>query len=97
MYFLDNGVREVSMCNAWKINLEKLIVINLFMDVDLVRDLTKYYYPLAKVIRKRDKSNLMKTHRVSFMEAFGISSAPYIDIYLEEEIRKYNLYKTILK
>ena len=48
MYFLDNGVREVPMCNPWKINLEILIVINLFMDVNLVRDLTKYYFPLAK-------------------------------------------------
>ena len=67
-------------------------MINLFMDVNPVRGLTKYYCPLAKVIRKRDKSNLVKIDRVSFMEAFGIRSAPYIDINLEEEIRKENLY-----
>ena len=68
---------------------------NLFMHVDLVRGLTKYYCPLAKVIRKRDKPNLVKIDKVSFMEAFGIRSAPYIDINLEEEIRKYNLHKTM--
>lgn len=85
------------MCNPWQINLEKLIMINLFMDVDLVRDLTKYYCPLEKVIGKRDKSNLVKIDRVSFMESFKITGAPYIDINLEEEIRKYNLHKTMLK
>ena len=55
-------------------------MINLFMDVDPVRYLTKYYFPLEKVIRKREKSNLVKIDRVSFMETFGINGAPYIDI-----------------
>ena len=53
-------------------------MINLFMNADLVRDLIKYYYPLAKVIRKSDKSNLVKIDRVCFMEDVGIIVYPIL-------------------
>lgn len=47
-YFYHNREKKITVCNAWKKNLEKLIFPEVFVDIDLVKALIKSYSLVTK-------------------------------------------------
>lgn len=71
-YFYKNADSLVPVSNPWTSGLEKLIVSDVFLDVDLLVELANNYDPLSKTIRKVDGLALVTLDRNSFMKAFRI-------------------------
>ena len=54
-FFYKNRVKEVPICNPWVRNLGKLIMLEVFVDVDLVKELIKCYNPINSHSTERIK------------------------------------------
>lgn len=67
-YFYSNREKKIPIFNPWKKNLEKLIFLEVFMEIDLVKALIKSFHI-------RDGTILCTLDRASFIEAFGLDSA----------------------
>lgn len=61
------------MSNPWDFNMAKLVVLDVYMDVHLVRELVKAYCPITRVSRKKDKSTIVTINRASSEEAHNSS------------------------
>lgn len=72
MYFFYNRVERVPICNPWMRNLAKLIMPNVFVDVDLMKELIRSYNPITKCFHRYDGSILCTLDRNTFIEAFGL-------------------------
>jgi hypothetical protein len=102
-YFWNNRVKPAPICNPWDLNMAKLIVPDIYVDIGLIRELAKNYCPVARVIRKKNKETLVSIDRRSVAEVFGITGALCTDIDLtkikadyakrEHLIKKYEMPK----
>lgn len=84
MYFYCNRVESVPISNPWKHNLEKLIVLDLFVDVDLMKEFIKAYNPVTRGFHRYDGSILCTLDKNSFIEAFGLEGQMSVNIDLKE-------------
>ena len=60
------------MLNPWDKNLGKLLVPEVFMDVDLVKALVKAYEPTTRTFYNVDRSILCYLDKIAVVEAFGL-------------------------
>lgn len=58
MYLFCNRVERVPICNPWVRNFAKLIVPDVFVDVDLMKELIKAYNLITKGFHRHDGSIL---------------------------------------
>lgn len=71
-YFYNNKEKKILVCNPWKNNLAKLIFLEVFVDVDLMKALIQSYNPATKSFHRRDGTILCTLDCASFIEAFGL-------------------------
>lgn len=88
-YFYNNRGKSIPICNVWALGMAKIIVPNVFLDVDLIIELARLYDPISNTIRKSDQSALVTLDRGSFMKAFDLYSSSSIEIDLKGEREKY--------
>lgn len=79
-YFYKNCDSVIPVSNPWTSRLAKLIIPEVFLDVDALLMLSQRYDPLSKTIRKEDGSHLVTLDQNSFMSALGIQFPMAIEI-----------------
>lgn len=88
-YFYKNRDSVVPVSNPWMSGLAKLIIPEVFLDVDALLMLAQCYDPLSKTIRKDDGSPLVTLDRKSFMRAFRIQIPMAMEIDLKAQANRY--------
>ena len=58
MYFYHNRNLNIPICNPWKRNMEKLILFQVFINVDVVKDLINSYNPATRSFHRHNGSIL---------------------------------------
>lgn len=81
-YFYKNFDKAIPVSNPWTCGLARLIVPDVYIDVDLFLDLANHYDVLSKKIKINDRTALLILNRNSFMQAFGIFSTMSTKIYV---------------
>ena len=71
-YFYKNRKTKVPVCNPWVRNLGKLIMLEVFVDVDLVKALIKCYNLVNKSFHKKDRKFFLSLDKETFIEAFDL-------------------------
>ena len=72
MFFYQNRIENVPVCNPWNKNMAKLIFPKVFIDVDLLKALINSYNPITRAFHRHNGSVLCTLDRTSFIEAFGL-------------------------
>jgi hypothetical protein len=65
MFRLWFGQRNLQhpLCNGWKYDMGKLVVPNVFLDVDLLRVVASRYDPDSRTVRDRDREVLLTVNK----------------------------------
>ena len=84
MYFYHNRNMNIPIYNPWKRNMENLIFLKVFIDVDLVKALINSYNPATKSFHRHNGSILCTIDRTSFIEAFGLEGQMDVPIDVED-------------
>ena len=74
-FFYCNREKKILVCNPWKNNLAKLIFLQVFVDLDVMKALFQCYNPATKSFHRKDGIVLCTLDQDSFIEAFGLTSA----------------------
>lgn len=83
-YFYCNRDKKILVSHPWKKNLAKLIFLEVFLDIDLMKPLFRCYNPATKSFQKKDGTVMCTLDHESFMVAFGLSGAMGQPVYLKE-------------
>ena len=71
-FFYNNKIKGCLVSNPWEKNLGRLLVLEVFVDVDLVKALIKSYNPSIKTFYNEDRSILCCLDKNVVVEAFGL-------------------------
>ena len=93
-YFHNNRTLEVPICNPWIRNLSKLIMLEVFLDVDLINTLIKYYNLVNKSFHKRDRWIFLSLDKETFIEAFELGGPMSLPIEIEKLKKNFTKHKT---
>lgn len=93
-FFYKNKVKEVPICNPWVRNLGKLIMLEVFVDMDLVKELIKCYNPINKSFYRKDKSVLLALDKDIFIETFNLGGPMSLPIDIEELNENFKKHKS---
>ena len=94
MFFYENRVEKVLVCNPWNRNMAKLIFPEVFVDVDLLKALTNSYNPTTRTFHRHNGSILCTLDRTSFIEAFGLLGQMDVPIDFDDLKAKFEQNKT---
>ena len=94
MFFYQNRIEKVPVCNPWNRNMAKLIFPEVFIDVDLLKALINSYNPTTRTFHRHNGSILCTLDRTSFIEAFGLMGKMDVPIDTAELQRKFEQNKT---
>ena len=83
-FFYKNRVQNVPVSNPWTRNLGKLIVPEVYMDVDLIKALVNAYNPTTWPFHRKDMSILCTLSKDAFVEAFDLQGPMSVPINLEK-------------
>lgn len=72
LFFYNNRLSELPISNPWDRNLAKLIMLEVIVDVDLVKALIKAYDPMTHGFHRKDRSVLCTLDKETFIEAFEL-------------------------
>ena len=61
------------MSNPWTLDLAKLIVPNVFIDVEFIRVLAQSYHPATRSMRFPDGSPLVVLTKAAIIECFDLN------------------------
>ena len=84
------------MCNPWNRNMAKLIFLEVFIDVDLLKALINSYNPITRAFHRHNGSILCTLDRTSFIEAFELSGQMDVPIDIEDWKARFEKNKTYL-
>ena len=65
-------MQKVPISNPWTRNLEKLIMLEVYLDVDLIKALVNAYNPTTRSFHRKDMSILCTLSKDAFVEAFDL-------------------------
>lgn len=85
--------------NGWMYDMGKLVILNVFPDIDLLRAVATRYDPVTRVIRDNDGRALLSINREEFWQVFDLSepSMFLVPIDLEEMKREYGKLKSLFR
>ena len=84
MHFYQNRTENILVYNPWNRNMEKLIFLEVFVDVDLLKALIKSYNLATRTFQKHNGSILCTLDLTSFIEAFGLEGHMDVPIDIED-------------
>lgn len=84
MYFYQNKIENVPLCNLWNRNMEKLIFLKVFVDMYLLNALISSYNPSTRSFHRYNGSILCRLDMTSFIEAFGLEGKMDVPIDIED-------------
>lgn len=75
MFKLWYGQRNLQhpLCNRWKYDMEKLVVPNVFPDIDLLRVVASRYDPDSWTVRDSDGEVMLTINKEEFQQVFDLS------------------------
>ena len=94
MYFYQNRIEDVLVCNLWNRNMAKLIFPEVFIDVDLLKALINSYNPITRAFHRHNGSVLCTLDRTSFIDAFGLMGQMDVPIDTADLQEKFGRNKT---
>ena len=73
-YFFANSIEKEPKNNPWRFDLEKVVVPNVFVDVELINVLAKHYEPSTRTVRKLDGMPLLVITKSYVEQCFRLST-----------------------
>lgn len=73
LYFYNKRNEKISVSNAWMLDIARLIVPNVFFDVEFIRLLAKNYHSATKTVRFSNDTVLVEVTRKAIIECFGLN------------------------
>ena len=83
-YFYKNRVQKVPISNPWMKNLGKLIMLEIYVHVDLIKALVNAYNPTTQSFHRKDMSILCTLSKDAFAEPFDLQGPMSFPINLEK-------------
>lgn len=80
MFFYNNRFKKPLVSNPWRRTLVKLIFLEVYVDVDLLKDLIASYNPAKKSFHKQDRSVLCTLDHASFIESVGLEGQMSVEV-----------------
>lgn len=71
LFHYSRRTRHEPMCNPWKLNLGKIVVPNVFVNMDLFKLLAKHYNPNLKAICNLQGKPFVYLSKAALEEVFG--------------------------
>lgn len=75
-YFYEKSDEKILVLNSSTLDLDKLIVLNVFIDVEFIKVLAQYYHPATGTIRMLDGSPLVALTKEEII-VFYVKQASY--------------------
>lgn len=94
MHFYLNRTLNLPICNPSNMNMAKLVFLEVFIDVDLVKALINLYNPATKSFHRHNGSILCTIDKTSFIEAFGLEGQMDAPIDIDDLQGKFGRKKT---
>ena len=94
LYFYQNKTKNIPVCNPWNKNMEKLIFLEVVVDVDLLKALISSYNLVTRTFQRHNGSFLCTLDKTSFIEAFGLQGQMDVPIDMEDLQGKFGRNKT---
>lgn len=72
-YFYKNRDGKVPVSNPWTLDLAKLIIPNVFVDVELIQVLVENYHPVIRIVRMLIGNPLLVITRLTIVDYFMLN------------------------
>lgn len=73
LYFYKNKDGKVPVSNPWTLDLGKLIVQNVFVDVELIQTLVENYHSVTRIVRMPSEDPLLVVTRSAIIDCFMLN------------------------
>ena len=94
-FFYKNKIDKVPISNPWTRNLGKLIMPDVFVDVDLLKELIKSYNPVSMSFNRKDRSIFLALDKETFIEAFDLGGQMLLPIEMDKLKETFKQQKTL--
>ena len=88
-YFFANRNEKEPINYPWRLDLGKIVIPNVFVDIELINLLDKHYEPTIKIVRKLDGMPLLVITKSCVEQYFRLSTQALTKIDIEHSKNEY--------